>query len=312
MVRCDGRDETSQHVLYTLRRTDMRKNRINSGEIVSPGTFEGMSQYRPPLCFELVGRTLELVMDTGYDYELTFCDRKTLRYGEKGKVASEYAYDCLKADDDTYFVNFEVTGAKPRAGMSFVLDMEQSLVTANYCTVGQNPRWPRMCKPYITFGAIRREDGTLNELRHGYTDEMVGKAIHWQYGNLEVVHVYASERYYRLTQTREGMEKLKTEKPDVYERLSKRNVETIYEEPCHMIKIKDGIYVFEANEEMANRERGSGNDLFFLMNLNRMHDVGRSFGYNAEGLPENYTYGAFGEYYDASELLARESTEFIR
>ncbi|MBP0986110.1 MAG: MoaF N-terminal domain-containing protein [Oscillospiraceae bacterium] len=290
----------------------MAKNRRGFTEQPAPRSYEGMSQYRPPLCFELVGKTFELVMDTGYDYELTFRDRKILSYGEKGKETREYEYDCLKADDDTYFVNFELTGSIPRAGQSFVLDMEQYLVTANYCTVGQNPRWPKMCKPEITFGAIRKEDGSLNAIRHGFTDEMVGSAIHWQYGNLEVVHVYASERYYRLTQTKEGMEKLRTEKPDVYERLSKRNVETIYEEPCNMIKVKDGIYIFECNEEMANRERGSGNDLFFLMNLNRMHDVGRSFGYNGEGIPENYTYGAFGEYYDASELLARESTEFIK
>lgn len=287
----------------------MKKREIK--ELDSPASFEGMSQYRPPLCFELVGKTFELVMDTGYDYDLSFRNKKVLTFGTSGEE-KEYSYDCLKADDDTYLVNFEVAGADPRAGISLVLDMEQSLVTECYCTVGQNPKWPKMCKPTITFGAIRREDGTLNELRHGFTSDMVGRAIHWQYGNLEVVHVYASERYYRLTQTREGLERLRTEKPDVYERLSKRNVETIYEEPCNMIKIKDGIYVFECNEEMANRERGSGNDLFFLMNLNRMHDVGRSFGYNSEGQPENYTYGAFGEYYDASALIERDSTEFIR
>ena len=33
---------------------------------VSPGKFEGMSQYRPPLNFELVGRSFELIMDDGY------------------------------------------------------------------------------------------------------------------------------------------------------------------------------------------------------------------------------------------------------
>jgi hypothetical protein len=290
----------------------MRKNRKGTNELVSPKIFEGMSQYRPPLCFELVGKTLELVMDTGYDYELTFSDRRTLKYGEKGREAAEYTYDCLKADDDIYFVNFEVTGAVPRAGLSFVLDMEQYLVTANYCTVGQNPRWPRMCKPTISFGAIRREDGSLNGLRHGYSDDMVGRAIHWRYGTVEVVHVYASERYYRLMTPASALERLKIEKPDIYKRVTERNIDTIYEEPCHMIKIKDGIYVFECNEEMANRQRGSGNDLFFVMNLDRMHDVGRSFGYNDQGLPENYTYGAFGENYDASELLARDSTEFIR
>lgn len=271
-----------------------------------------MSQYRPPLCFELTGKTFELIMDTGYDYELTFTDRKVLHFSVKDVSEGDYGYECLKVDDDTYFINFELTGYTPRACMTIVLDMEQSLVTACFCTVGQNPRWPKMPKPRMEFGAIRREDGSVPTLRHGYTADMVGKAIHWNYGNLEVVHVYYSERYYRLTQTREGMERLKTEKPDVYEMLSKRNKETILEDPCSMIKIKDGIYVFAVNEETMNRQRGSGNHLFFLMNLDRMHDVGRSFGHNWEGQPENYTYGAFGEYYDASELLARESTEFIK
>ena len=97
-----------------------------------------------------------------------------------------------------------------------------------------------------------------------------------------------------------------------YEEMMKRSGETLYEEPADYIKIKEGIYVFNANEEMACRSRGQGNNLFFLMNLNRMHDVGRSFGHNGDGGPENYTYGAFGEYYDTSELHARKSTEYIR
>ena len=281
-------------------------------ELPKPKTYEGMSQYRPPLCFELVGKRFELVMDDGFEYVLDFACRKTLKYGICGSEPAEYAYDCLKADDDTYFVNFEVTGASPRASLSFVLDMEQSLVTQNYCTVGQNPRWPKMPKPVITFGAIRKEDGTIPHIRHGYTEDLVGRSIKWSYGTLEVVHVYSSERYYRLTIPRERMEKLKTEDPERYEELSRRNGQTLYEEPGDYIKIKEGIYVFNANEEMACRERGQGNNLFFLMNLNRMHDVGRSFGHNGEGEPENYTYGAFGEYYDTSDLHARKSTEYIR
>ena len=290
----------------------MKKNRRDYSQIPSPKTYEGMSQYRPPLCFELVGKTFELVMDTGYEYDMSFIDRKTLKYGEKGSEAQNYTYDCLKVDDDTYFVNFEVTGADPRAGITIVLDMEQYLVTSDYCSIGENPHYPKLPKSHISFGAIRKEDGTLSKLRHGYTDDLVGKAIHWRYGTLAVVHVYSSERYYRLMSPPYVLEKVKKENPKLYEWLSKRNTVSVYEEPCNHIKIKDGIYVFEVNEEMAHKQRGSGNNLFFLMNINRLHDVGRSFGYNSEGLPENYTYGAFGEYYDASELLSRDSTEFIR
>ncbi len=226
----------------------------------SPKKYEGLSQYRPPLNYELVGKTLELVMDDGYDYELTFADRKTLRYGRAGGELKEYAYDCLKADDDTYFVNFELTGAVPRAGQTFVLDMEQSLVTACRCTVGQNPRYPRMTKPVITFGAVRREDGTVPGVRHGYTHDLVGKAIHWRYGTLAVVHVYASERYYRLTHTEADLAKLKQREPQRYEEIKNRNTVTVYEEPCSMGNypdINDRASCFTGNDLTAGTTASS-------------------------------------------------------
>ena len=283
----------------------------NKKSTFGPGTFEGMSQYRPPLNFELTGRKFELVMDDGYDYELEFADRKTLKYGLKGSELKEYSYDCLKADDDTYFVNFEVTGAVPRAGLTFILDMEQSLVTQNYCTVGQNPRYPKMPKTNILFGAIRREDGTIPRIRHGYTDDLVGRSICWRYGTLAVVHVYCSSHYYRLTMPKEALEGLKERNPEIYEHIIDLS-KSIYEEPCDYIKIKDGMYVFSMTEEMANRDRNEGNNLFFLMNLDRMYDVGRSFGHNEKEEGENYTYGAYGEYYDTPELHELKSTEYIR
>ena len=281
-------------------------------ELPKPPVFEGMSQYRPPLCFELVGQKLELCLDDGYEYELFFKDRKVLTFGRSDQEKKEYAYDCLKPEDVTDFVNFEMTGAVPRTGATFVLDMEQSLVTANFTTIGVNPKYPKMPCPHIIFGGIRKEDGTVPTVRHGYTADLVGKAIHWQYGTLAVVHVYSSERYYRLTIAKEDF--IGREIPDTEEFRERRRREMmrLYEEPGDYIKIKEGIYVFNANEELACRERGQGNNLFFLMNLNRMHDVGRSFGHNGDGNPENYTYGAFGNYYDASELLARDSTEYIR
>ena len=280
-------------------------------EPARPKSFEGISQYRPPLCFELAGRRFELVMDDGYDYELDLFDRKTLKYGLKGSRLKEYAYDCLKADDDFYFVNFEVTGAVPRTGISIILDLEQDLVTENRCTVGQNPKYPRMVNPNIIFGAIRREDGSLNKLRHGFTGDFVGHSICWHYGPMAAVHVYSSERYYRVTVPRDNS----TESPEsreFHENFRKKIGNSLYEEPAEYIKIKDGIYAFSMNEEMANRMRGQGNNLFFLMNVRRMYDVGRSFGHRENGEPENYTMGAFGEFYDADELMKRKSTEYIR
>ena len=282
-------------------------------ELPKPKQYEGMSQYRPPLNFELVGKDLTLVMDDGYDYQLKFLDREKLLYGKLGEEAGTYRYDCLKADDDTYFVNLEMTGDTVKSADTFILDMEQSLVTWENAKMGHNPRLPKQPSTEIVFGAIKREDGTVPTIRHGYTNDMIGKAIHWRYGTLEVVHVYSSERYYRLTTTPEEMERRIKANPEAAAALQERNTVYVYEEPSDYIKIKDGIYVFNMTEAMMNRRRGSGNNLLFLMNLNRMYDVGRSFGHDGKtGNPENYTYGAYGAYYDASDLLAKKSTDYIR
>ncbi len=271
-----------------------------------------LDQFRPPLCYELVGKTFDLVMDNGYDYELKFIDKETLSYGKVSESKKVYEYDCLKGDDTTFFVNLEMVGETPRTGLTFILDTEQSLVTVEYIRIGVNPRLPKLPVTEIIFGAIKKEDGTIPRIRHGFTNEMVGKAIDWNYGNFSVVHIYSSERYYRLTMNREEVERRRAANPEAFANRQAMDASRVYEEPSEYIKIKDGLYVFSMTELQNCITRGQGNNLLFLMNLNRMYDVGRSFGYNGEGNPENYTYGAYGQYYDASDLLARKSTDYIR
>jgi|GEM_PF-252140 len=273
--------------------------------------YEGLSQHRPPLCFELVGKTFELVMDDGYDYELKFIDRKKISYGVVGCEKAEYNYECLKADDITYFVNFEMTGATPRSGMSFVLDMEQSLTTRIIASEGLNPKLPKLPSTEFEFGAIRKVDGTVPEIRHGYTTEMEGKAIQWRYGRSSVVHVYSSERYYRLTLPKAALEKIKEESPERYASMSGENGK-FFEEPSSYVKIKEGMYLFSFVEDYMARQGRTGCTLCFLMNWDRMYDVGRSFGYNGNNERENYTFGAYGEFVDPEPMLSRKSFAYIR
>ena len=281
-------------------------------ELPKAKQYEGMSQYRPPLCFELTEKAFELVMDSGYEYELKFIDREKLAYGLLDGEKKEYKYDCLKVDDDTYFVNLEMQADKEHTVYTFILDTEQSLVTFCEARMFVNPKVPKLPYTDVVFGAIRKEDGTIPEIRHGYTADMIDKAILWRYGTLNVIHVYSSERYYRLDFLPADIERMRANNPNPGAP-GLFGADRVYEEPSGYIKIKEGIYVFNMNEEMAARgPRGQGNNLFFLMNLNRMYDVGRSYGHNGEGVPENYTYGAFGEYYDSSATLAKKSTAYIR
>ena len=149
------------------------------------------------------------------------------------------------------------------------------------------------------FGAVLRPDGTLNDKRHGYTTDMIGRAVLWTYSpTFRIVHVYRTERYYNVTMPR-------SDRPPTPEQIEegKAMAESFagYKdptEPALYIRIKKGIYVFafaEQNLEKFTGPKTRGNSLAFLMDLERMFDVGRSFGTNANQQPENYCFGAYGQ-----------------
>ena len=277
-----------------------------------PDKYEGMSIFRPPLCFELTGKSYELIMDDGFDRNLVIEDRKYLLFGEKGQE-KRYPYDCLKMDDQCYFINFEeLPFPEPRCGITVILDTREDLVTVCFATLGRNPKLPRMPSTEFVFGAVKREDGTVNGKRHGYTNEMAGTSIDWNYGTFNIAHVYQTERFYRVAFTPRALERVRRNSPEMMAGADTRPVvQSIYEDYGDFIKIRDGLYAVNLMETNLCRRVGHGNSLLFLMNLNELHDVGRSFGTSVDGLDENYTFGAFGAWYDAEKDMKRPSMYYI-
>lgn len=282
---------------------------------MKPNTFNGMlSVFRPPLVYELTGREFDLEFDDGYDRRLVFRDRKTLLFGPAGEE-QEYPYECLKGAERCYFLNFEDVSLRPRLAYTLVLDLEQDLVTMVLAHVFLNPKIPGMPSADYVFGAIRRGDGTVNKLRHGFTTEMVGKSISWNYGYFDIAHVYATERYYRVSFTPRGMYRALRGRPEL------RNggmggrtpsPQDIYEDYLTVIKIRERVYLVSLLETVKARQQGAGSSIVVLMNLDQMHDVGRdisSYGGDGNG---NHTLGAFGVFHDASSTLAKPSTLYIR
>ncbi len=159
-----------------------------------PDKFEGMSIFRPPLCRELTGKSFTLDLDDGYIRKLELIDAQTLRFGKAEGERRTYSYECLKAEEQTYFINFEEEHVFPRAAYSIVLDLEQSLVTMAVSHLGQDPKYPRMPSIDFVLGGIMGDKGEAPAIRHGYTPDLVGRAITWSYGTFDVIHVYSSER----------------------------------------------------------------------------------------------------------------------
>ena len=282
---------------------------------MKPDTFTGMlSVFRPPLVFELTGRHFTLAFDDGYDRELVFKDRRTLSFGTAGEE-KDYAYECLKSADKCYFVNFEDPNLRPRLGISLVLDLEQDLVTMVLAHMYLNPKVPGMPSSDYVFGAIQREDGSLPKLRHGFTTDLVGKSVSWNYGYFDIAHVYATEHYYRVSFSARGLARAYRGRPELRRGgMGGRtpSAQDIYEDYLTPIKIRENIYLVDLLETVKAKQQGHGNSILVLMNLDEMHDVGRSFGSNREGGNGNNTLGAFGVWHDASGTLAKPSTLYIR
>ena len=272
-----------------------------------------LSTFRPPLVYELTGRQFTLVFDDGYDRKLVFQDRKTLSFGPEGEEKA-YSYECLKAADRCYFVNFEDMSLRPRTGISLVLDLEQDLVTMILGHVYWNPKIPNMPSMDVVFGAIEREDGSVPFLRHGYTTDLVEKAVDWNYGAFDIAHVYATEHYYRVSFSPRGLARALKGRPELAQAKPgdrKPTQRDVYEDYLSVIRIRDRIYLVGLMESVKAKRGQGGDNVLALINLDHMHDVGRAFGANDRG-DQNNTFGAFGVMHDASDVIAKPSTLYTR
>lgn len=277
--------------------------------------FEGISQYRFPLCGELSGLKLSLCMDNGKEYSVEFCSDSEVCWQAEGEEFHRDNYDCLKVEDELYFLNLEISSAESHAGLTLALDLREMLVTCVKASMeGKTGNSARFTKTEIITGAVRRADGTVTCKRHYFTGDLVGKAICWTYDpNFSIIHTYPTERY---------------EKPILVYYHDDRNEPVIKAmedpnavlpwpevsaSPVDWLKLRDGIYLLNIIEishpEML--EEPKKNCLTFIFDLKRMHNFGRAFGFTeGDHAPENYVFTAFGKFVPMEELTERDSLPY--
>jgi uncharacterized protein len=274
--------------------------------------FYGLARYCPPFNYELAGKQFRLVMDKENDYYVSFLTGSTLEWSKfsDAKIIREN-YECAKIDDLTYFVNFELSNYSPRTNITLVLDMEQRLVTFVRTYTGFSERYPYLVESDFDFGAIDIPGFPLPDKRHGYTTDLVGKRACWTYGpNMSIVHVYYSPNYIRATFPPDRKPQEPAD-PGMREEMERYP----YDEPTTYIKIKHGIYVVSVIEKNRSRRGDTGNSLLFLMDMIRVHDVGRSFGNTPPDSgavrPENYLFAAYGDFVYSDGVLESQKNVYI-
>ncbi|MBQ1331405.1 MAG: MoaF N-terminal domain-containing protein [Lachnospiraceae bacterium] len=259
--------------------------------------FYSINQFHSAHVTELKGKKFKFVMDGGYDYYLNFIGEDTLTWAIDDAEPVEAVYECLKGDDTTYIMDFDVVstlGTDHRQNETFVIDLEQRLVTRLLCTVGYNKRLPFLVKSEFDFGAIDIEGRELPFRRHCWSSEMLGTRVEWHWSeDMWTHHKYYDAHFYTLTWPENSSAVANIGDP--FEVLPS------HDEVAFYVKIKENMYLFVLTEELMERTLQGGvfrsNNMAFLQNYDRMYHAGRTFGsINMDGkiVPCRTLFGAFG------------------
>ena len=261
-------------------------------------------QFVPPPCLELAGKRLVLEMDDGDDFILDFKNEDTVEWSWKTQPPKPEKYQCLKADDYTYLVSYELEGVNPRVNHTFVIDKENMLVTRIISSIGRNKRWPYLMTTEIEFGAIWQENTEYKSYpRHAHTTDMLGNVVEWAYGSeMSTTHVYHDTSFYRLTYARSRSASLEEAREAYAFNNMAYNLPSA-DEPTDYIKIKEGMYLVSLTEKNCEKLLGPmvgfrSNTLCFLQNYKGGgYVVGRGFGtstIDGRDVETNIMIGAYG------------------
>ena len=265
-----------------------------------------IDQFTQPHVTELEGEKFHFVMDNGHDYYLNFTGEEDVEWNWDDNAPKHATYMCLKGDDTTYLVTFELDefrGTKEREEHFHIIDLEQRLITFCRCKVGYNPKFPWLVSSDYIFGAIEVPGMPLPLKRHVFTTDMLGTRVQWHWNTGMITqHSYFTSSFYRITM------------PGATYGVTDRGGHMFQDIPAtdeiaQYIKIKDNLYLFSLVEEYMERKLYDrnppyrSNDMKFLQNYDRMYHVGRTFGDVKEGgmdsdstnvIPCHIRFGAFG------------------
>ena len=240
-------------------------------EVYSHGGLGG-GPYMPAYSDALTGRRFTLEFSDMQPVEYRFEDIHRLTMTEAGVSHTDYA-DIHEAEPGLYFIHHAIHGSTPPRINTVVLDTNTGLVTLVRAQIG-NEAEAREVSRTFHFGRIAGYDGYPEELHH-FTSDLVGKAIYWTYhetGFPPLKHIYSCEYYYSYV-------------------MATDEACWMASNPADYVKISDHQYIFSFLEERQTGVQG-----LFLIDTDKLLDVGCFTGINGEDRFECYTVGAKGEF----------------
>jgi hypothetical protein len=228
----------------------------------------GMGGYKGEPVTRFVGKALTVRMDNGPAIDYEFSSDKQLKWRYPGDSGWREAwYEMYEPDDQLYFFAHLLDAEFPRSCAMVALDMKNGLATIVKGTTG-TPFRNNETHPTYYFGVFQMAGGPTppTYLRHGWTDELVGETVTWNYqrGNpgLTSMHFYATPWTYSwIIFQGDGSGGLQWSSPGWYS------------------KLRDGVYIMSWVEEACNGTLG-----VICFNQRIMHDAGFGFHVGRNGL----------------------------
>ena len=228
----------------------------------------GMGGYKGEPVAHFSGQQLTVRMDNGPAIEYDFLDAKQLKWRYQGDSHWREAwYEMYEPDEQLYFFAHLLDAEFPRSCAMVALDMKNGLSTLVKGTTG-TPFRNNETHPTYYFGVFQMAAAPTppTYLRHGWTDEMVGEAVTWNYqrGNpgLTSMHFYATPHTYSwIIFQPDGSGGLQWSSPGWYS------------------KLRDGVYIMAWVEEACNGTLG-----VICFNQRTLHDAGFGFHVGSNGL----------------------------
>jgi hypothetical protein len=234
-----------------------------------------MAGNKGPISSFLVGRTLTLRYDNATAIEYRFDEIQKLRWrrvaGSPAEASatpseggwSEERYESWESAPGVIMFGHLLTGAPDHDAMSIVVDFDNLLVTCLHGTMG-TPYIGNEAAVKTLFGVVETEGRTPPKYRrHQFTDELVGRAMTWNYSpGLTSMHLYSTPHSLSwiifLENGSGGME---------------------WSGPASYVKIRDQLYLAYWLEEACNGTLGT-----ILVNLRTMRNCGVDYSAGPKGL----------------------------
>jgi len=224
-----------------------------------------MAGNKGPTSTFLAGKELTLRYDNGQAYNYQFVDVGRLRWRREGDTTwRDERYESWESAPGVIMFGHLLSGAPDHDAFSIVADFEHALVTTLHGTMG-TPYMGNESAVKTLFGVVEMKGLTPppKYRRHQFTDELVGRAMTWNYQQgLTSMHLYSTPHSLSwiifLGNGAGGLE---------------------WSGPASYVKIRDELYFAYWLEEACNGTLGT-----ILINMRTMRNCGIDYGAGPKGL----------------------------